>query len=109
VNCPLCGAHTYVLDTRSHGALLKRRRECGNKHKFVTLEVFPAMVGSRELAAANSRIQHAVEIWRRDERIRADTRSIAEIAWEYKLSDTRIRQIKSAVQAVPAWRKPRSK
>ena len=34
MRCPICKAHTVVLDTRDE----KRRRECFNMHRFTTVE-----------------------------------------------------------------------
>ena len=34
MNCPQCGAWSSVLETRG----TRRRRECGNGHRFTTLE-----------------------------------------------------------------------
>lgn len=40
MNCPLCGADTKVIDTRSDGAEVRRRRECKScGHRFTTYEV----------------------------------------------------------------------
>ncbi len=35
MKCPQCGAWTEVLETRG----IKRRRECGNGHRFTTEEI----------------------------------------------------------------------
>jgi len=34
MKCPVCGTWTIVLETRNG----RRRRECANLHRFVTLE-----------------------------------------------------------------------
>lgn len=34
MKCPVCGTWTIVLETRNG----RRRRECGNLHRFVTQE-----------------------------------------------------------------------
>ncbi len=34
-----CGATTNVIDTRRSYKRLRRRRECGNNHRFSTVEV----------------------------------------------------------------------
>ena len=39
MNCPECGAWSVILETRSSTARYRRRRECGNGHKFTTEEV----------------------------------------------------------------------
>jgi len=39
MNCPECGAWTTVSETRLTVTRYRRRRECGNGHKFTTEEV----------------------------------------------------------------------
>jgi transcriptional regulator NrdR family protein len=39
MNCPECGAWTTVKETRLTVMRYRRRRECGNGHKFTTEEV----------------------------------------------------------------------
>jgi transcriptional regulator NrdR family protein len=39
LKCPMCGAWSDVLETRTKEDNTKRRRyECGNLHRFTTLE-----------------------------------------------------------------------
>jgi len=38
MNCPECGAWSTVIETRSSPIRYRRRRECGNGHKFTTEE-----------------------------------------------------------------------
>ena len=42
MKCPECGAWTEVRETKKirHTNILKRRRECGNGHRFTTHEQF---------------------------------------------------------------------
>ena len=35
MKCPMCAAWSNVIETRNH----RRRRECGNGHRFTTQEV----------------------------------------------------------------------
>ena len=39
MNCPECGAWTTINETRLTVMRYRRRRECGNGHKFTTEEV----------------------------------------------------------------------
>jgi len=39
MNCPECGAWTTISETRLTVMRYRRRRECGNGHKFTTEEV----------------------------------------------------------------------
>lgn len=38
MSCPECGKWTRVLQTRSHEDYVQRRYECGNMHRFSTIE-----------------------------------------------------------------------
>ena len=48
MNCPECGAWTTVSETRRTDSRYRRRRECGNGHKFTTEEV---VVSQEQLAS----------------------------------------------------------
>lgn len=40
MKCPICGAWSTVKETRDSSLFgFKRRRECGNEHRFTTQEV----------------------------------------------------------------------
>ena len=39
MNCPECGTWTTISETRNTVMRYRRRRECGNGHKFTTEEV----------------------------------------------------------------------
>ena len=40
MKCPICGAWSTVKETRDSNLFgFKRRRECGNEHRFTTQEV----------------------------------------------------------------------
>jgi len=39
MKCPECGAWSVILETRDTSVRYRRRRECGNNHKFTTEEV----------------------------------------------------------------------
>ena len=57
VKCICCNAETRTLDTRVlSGGEIKRRRECGNGHRFLTQEVAIAICKDgeyRTIAVAN--------------------------------------------------------
>ena len=38
MNCPKCGKHTEVLETRENPKGVRRRYECANLHRFTTQE-----------------------------------------------------------------------
>lgn len=40
MNCPICGGHTFIKDSRKDEDCVKRRRECEEcKHRFSTVEI----------------------------------------------------------------------
>lgn len=96
MNCPRCGAQSDVLDTRSgpHHTT-RRRRECHNAHRFVTLEVLPPATNRRDLAAAARAAMAAAQRWLRDSRIRRDHRAATVVAREHDITEARVRQIRS--------------
>lgn len=55
MNCPECGAWSVVLDTRGP----RRRRECGNGHRFSTIEIATSM---HEYLQLQSRLREARRI-----------------------------------------------
>jgi transcriptional regulator NrdR family protein len=55
MNCPECGAWTTISETRLTVMRYRRRRECGNGHKFTTEEV---VVSKEQLdAESNERLR----------------------------------------------------
>lgn len=57
MNCPECGAWSTVIETRSSPVRYRRRRECGNGHKFTTEEtIVPPEQLEKE---ARERFEHA--------------------------------------------------
>lgn len=50
MKCPECGAWSVILETRSSDFRYRRRRECGNEHKFTTEEV---VVPKEQIEAEN--------------------------------------------------------
>lgn len=97
MKCPLCGVWSEVLDTRAgvHDSV-RRRRQCGNGHRFVTYEVTEPSISSRELKQTAAFNRRRAAKWQRDRAIIADSRSYVEIAREYKLTAERVGQIKRA-------------
>lgn len=40
MTCPVCGGKTHIVDSRSDGETVRRRRECLEcKHRFTTKEI----------------------------------------------------------------------
>lgn len=96
MRCPRCAAASDVLDTRAGDNFsTRRRRECHNGHRFVTLEVLPAATSSKTLADAARAASAAAARWLRDMRIRRDPRPATEVARDLDLTEARVRQIRS--------------
>lgn len=95
MKCPRCGAWTEVAETRALDPLTtRRRRQCGNGHRFSTLEVLPPAVHSRDLAATIRAAAAAASRWARDRLIRKDPRPASDIAREHRITEARVRQIR---------------
>lgn len=97
MKCFHCGAWSNVRETRAAPhAMMRRRHECANGHLFTTMEVhLPVAFAVRRDAKATARKVYAnEERYKRNMRIISDFRPTAEIAAEYKLTPTRVRQIK---------------
>lgn len=82
MKCPHCGAWTSVLSTRGTA----RRRQCGNGHRFSTVETVVGLPGRR------------VQKWARNQAICADPRSNSELARVHGVSEARIREIRAEAQ-----------
>jgi hypothetical protein len=96
MKCPRCGAASDVLETRPGEHLTtKRRRECFNGHRFLTLEVLPPATNRRDLAAAAQAAMAAARRWTRDLRVRKDPRPSTHVARELGITDARVRQIRA--------------
>ena len=80
VKCPECGAWTDVIGSREG----KRRRECGNGHRFSTKEIViesrtpPTEERKREIAAAEGSLSSMAR------KFRMDIRTIKRIRAEYQ-------------------------
>jgi hypothetical protein len=38
-SCPICSGSSYVIETRASSSRLRRRRTCGEGHRFTTIEL----------------------------------------------------------------------
>lgn len=95
MKCPVCGAWSEVLDTREgQNESVKRRRQCGNGHRFNTLEVYPTTLHMQAVDSTARAISKRRALWRRDQVIRADNRLQALIAAEHGLTRSQVVRIK---------------
>lgn len=75
MKCPRCGADSQVKETRPAPHLTtRRRRECFNGHRFVTVEVHEAAFCSAKQRAVvlAQTIARRVALWHRDRAIARD-------------------------------------
>lgn len=87
MKCPKCGAFSHVLETRQGVEdTVRRRRECGNGHRFYTAEVQSAAVNVGQRRRAYQAAQRTRETWRKHQRIAKDTRTARETAAAYGLT-----------------------
>lgn len=96
--CPICGSYdsTVVSFSTGNSFLKEYRYSCDNYHEFSTLEIYPSQLAkTRELSSATRKIQRTIKHYRRDLFITLDERCIDDIAADYNLTATRVRQIRA--------------
>lgn len=100
MKCPICGAWSQVLDTR--GAVkresIKRRRVCANEHKFWTFEVFPGFLHPTSAKKCLIGVEKERARWVRNVAIRKDPRPSPEVAKDYGLKPSYVRQIRNGIK-----------
>lgn len=94
MKCPRCGAASDVLESRpaAHHTT-RRRRQCHNNHRFVTMEMHEAAYCSakQRLVKLAETIQRRVGQWQRDREIAANLhRGWRALADRYGLTKTAI-------------------
>ena len=95
MKCPTCGAWATVLETRDGpNETTRRRRECGNGHRFWTYEVYSAMRNPGTINRSLAAVKRSRELWARDTAIRKDPRPASEVAEEYGLTATTVRRVR---------------
>jgi len=105
MKCPKCGTvDTHVIATRreSDGLLVRRRQECGNKHRFNTYELHETSLRSTGIKKIRARLLTvasgiAVRSMARRRRLAAirmlrQGKSVAQIADEIGVTEARVRQ-----------------
>lgn len=72
MKCPTCGAWTIVLETRAKGDGKYRRYECGNLHRFLTMERVEIPLYTRAVIREINRVKmikaRAAQIIKRNKR-----------------------------------------
>lgn len=103
MKCPVCGVWTEVNETRTYlGWLVRRTRECANKHRFKTIEVYSSLV-TRKLISGTlpeylKAVENRVAIWQRRVAIKKDPRPTSVVAEAYSLSPDYVRQIRNGIK-----------
>jgi len=96
VKCPRCGADSHVYATRKYkDVLLRRQRLCFNEHKFDTYEVFAGNLDRRTLANTRRGIAQRKHAWHIRRVVLASVLTASELARELKITEARVRQIRS--------------
>ncbi len=98
MKCFICGAESE-LSARElvHEHSTERHRVCSNGHRFKTLEVYPTMVAdARELRCAINNIERRISKYHRDVAIASDDRPTKVVAYDYQITDARVRQIRAS-------------
>jgi transcriptional regulator NrdR family protein len=107
MKCPDCGTSvTHVVSTRTdRGVLVRRRHECGNGHRFNSLQVHESAlrgIGMRAIDAALDRVAAGItrrtiaELRKRKvARLVSDGLATTQIATKLGISEARVRQIRS--------------
>lgn len=99
MKCPTCGAWSNVLETRNgpHESM-RRRRECANGHRFITLEVLPTVIHQDAKLSTARAVAKRRELWQRDQRIKIDQRVHSTIAAEYGITRSQVVRIKRGIR-----------
>jgi hypothetical protein len=100
MKCVECGFATRVLATRKVDSFTTRRRHAcidNPKHRFDTLET-PAKLFSRpkHLHTSALALEKKLRCIKRDDHIRQNPGNLSnvQLAYKYKITETRVRQIK---------------
>lgn len=76
MKCPRCAAWSRVLDTREQheGYTTKRRHECANGHRFISMQVLGPVYGSAKQRNATfiTTAKRRAELEARNRKIRAE-------------------------------------
>lgn len=110
MKCSYCGADSRVVKRQvlpeKHCVVL--HRTCSRHHKFMTAEVYVSQLAdAREMSCAVRKITRRIRLFQRDMAIAADGRSVRELAEAFGITETRVRQIRSAMS--PLLKSPRRK
>lgn len=96
MKCTTCGTlRTKVLSTRSwlEGAMLKRRRECANGHRFTTIEVIETKAVEKYSAATAKGVNKRGDIYNRHTAVIAQVRSgkkLADVAAALNIAESTV-------------------
>lgn len=101
MKCSFCGADSRVTDRKvlpeKHCVVLYRA--CTRQHRFMTAEVYISQLAdAREMSCAVRNITRRIQRFQRDMAIASDARPVRDVADAFNLTETRVRQICSAMR-----------
>lgn len=102
MKCPDCGYDALFLGGWEDSKYKTTRKyRCVHGHHFVTLEVLPTAVSKREADRAENFAEAKAKRFERDQQILEDlsTMSAEELGVKYKLTGTRVRQIRDTINS----------
>lgn len=97
MKCPICGAASRVLETRTTDTHATRRtRECDNLHRFETFEIVGPAVNPGALARADRTVEARRARWERDRQIRMAAGTIDQIAAQFGVGRDTVKDARHA-------------
>ncbi len=100
MKCTTCGLMSFLYRTSEEGEYrVKRTYRCPKKHEHHTLEVLPAGISKRDLAAAERGATKRAELHARNQAILKDlsTMPAERLGKKWNLTGARIRQLRDTV------------
>lgn len=97
MKCPVCGAESRELARQHKPFMTTIVRTCVAGHRFGTYEVHKTQLADkREMDYAIRNIKRRVDMFHRNRAIMGDPRPTKEVAKDYGLTETRVRQIRAS-------------
>ena len=95
MKCQRCAADSEVLETRTSGPWVRRKRECFNGHRFVTYEVYRGNIDKRTRDATVRGLKSVSLANQRRIRVKnGAAKTASQLARELGVTEARVRQIR---------------